>query len=132
MRRMFSLRQLEEISKKVIESGLVENAKPIYSHTVIFNTNDKVRFCSCILNNSETEFTKDSLWEYIFSSENIRLLITGSIYDTNAPAGTVVLSDLRHDASNVYIVGLKAGTTNTITITKEDITAVVDNVFKIN
>ena len=54
MRRMFSLKQLEEISKQVIESGEVSNAKPIWYHGLDIYDGTKRNTIQChILKNDD-------------------------------------------------------------------------------
>ena len=66
MRRMYSLKQLEEIAnarvKSLVEGGTLDNAKPLYYHPLALfcrGTGDETPFALSftILNNSPTPFT---------------------------------------------------------------------------
>ena len=70
MRRMFSLKQLEEIAdtriKALVEGGTLENAKPIYYHPIIIQSDlapEDTGFVIslAIINNDPTPFTFESL-----------------------------------------------------------------------
>lgn len=75
MKRMWSLKQLRDIgsqqAKEVIESGEIDNAKPIYCHPVYasFSRDSSVfiTFTCLIFNNDETPFTKESFYDYVLA-----------------------------------------------------------------
>ena len=93
MRRMYSLKQLEEVSKKVskevIESGEVDNAKPIYCHPVFLNSNrtfDNVvlQVTMLIFNNDPTPFTKSTWIEWVqalFRTYPTAKILTSGFYN---------------------------------------------------
>ena len=60
MKRMWSKNELKEISKQLIESGLIENAKPIYFHPCFVRDNGEntwARITFIILDNNSTAYT---------------------------------------------------------------------------
>ena len=85
MRRMFSLKQLEDISKKVIESGLVDNAKPIYYHPISISSEavdgeNESRIQLLILDNNSTAYTKTTLIAKLQSLMDLGALINVNGY----------------------------------------------------
>ena len=80
MRRMYSIPQLEEIVAKVIKSGQVENAKPLYSHNItIWDGAGSTLQLSCnIINNDDTAFTLTSFLSS-FTLTSGRKLCNGTI-----------------------------------------------------
>ena len=93
MRRMFSLKQLEEISKKVIESGLVDNAKPIYYHPIYITDNTSEvnkRLSFVIIDNQDTPYTFDT-----FKAKIKALMDEGAFIQVN---GYFMASSVCYDA----------------------------------
>lgn len=95
MRKMFSENQIKkmagDVAVSVIESGEVENAKPIYCHPVTWG--DKVtgtfafQVTMLIFNNDPTPFTYTSFVEWVkkLSKDNnipARIMATGYYKDT--------------------------------------------------
>lgn len=85
---MWSRGQVKNLSKEVIESGLVDNAKPIYFHPVLLHFSGSAKFIPdqdgdayltlTILNNSSEELTKTEFLNFIDSLENLTFAyITG-------------------------------------------------------
>jgi len=101
MRRMFSLKQLQEIAdnrvKTLVEGGTLENAKPIYFHPIrmqitatfggqVFRANSSL----VVLNNSATPFTYATLSKWVYDN-NINLIADGPVIlgSDNSFAGTL-------------------------------------------
>ena len=65
MRRMWSKNQLENQSKRaaaeVIESGLVENAKPIYCHPVYITLTGYCDIMFLLFDNNATAYTRETI-----------------------------------------------------------------------
>ena len=103
MRRMFSIPQLKEMANEVIESGQVDNAKPIYYHPIYLRGTiggvERTRIQFCILNNSPTAFTSASIITKIQA-----LLDDGAIINVNG-----YYIDSNSVYSPVYIIN-KSGT----------------------
>ena len=118
---LFNSKDICEVASKddvedIIESGLVENAKPIYCHpiTINYETSPKyIRITCLIFNNDPTPFTINSFKKWIDdvaeATENTaRLMISGGVtYDTTS----VIVSYLYKSASNNYIIGGLSRTT---------------------
>ena len=114
MRRMFSLKQLQEIADarvtSLVEGGQLDNAKPIYCHPItITHTEDAVQEATLtclIFNNSPTPFTKntfadwiDALYEQVGAT--IRILISGG-YVSNSKLS--IGAYMGKSASNPYFI----------------------------
>ena len=143
MRRMFSLNQLQEISKQVIKSGLVENAKPIYCHPITLtnslSTSLTGRFNALVFNNDDTPLTKESLITLLKSSASFRLILTGGCNDI-INSKIVIASHAYFNGSMIFVMGIDiAGNIVGVSenINFEDFindtnTGLADNVNKIN
>ena len=88
-----------------IAGGTLENAKPIYFHPVVVYKSGEYNLILCVINNSETEFTRSTLISYIKSIPNARFIVNGSfINDTE-----YVVSCYTRTYNNViYLIGLGA------------------------
>ena len=109
MRRMFSENQLENKIESVIESGEVENAKPIYCHLITLYSdveNWKIIASLLVFDNSATEYTKESLVSFLKTSLG-RFLISGS-YFIKSGDHNVICSYVRSnvDGSKLYLMGI--------------------------
>lgn len=90
MKRMWSKGQVKNLSKEVIESGQVDNAKPIYCHPISIDyegedVSNPVHLALLIFDNSNDEYnTYDKFIAKINSifdiNENAVFPITGAIY----------------------------------------------------
>ncbi|MBO7694164.1 MAG: hypothetical protein J6T10_16215 [Methanobrevibacter sp.] len=139
MRRMFSLKQLQEIAdsevKKLVESGTLENAKPLYYHPVIMvkQTGDLTLSISLIIiNNDKTAFTSwDTLKNWVESN---------GIANLNA-CGEINTGDYKINLSHIYYNGttyrgfgidILTGVYTGIDITNAVLDTFVDSVNKVN
>lgn len=85
MRRMYSEKQIASQIKSVIESGQVDNAKPIYCHPItmgyIVDSGNNFAVTMLIFNNEATAFTwatfKTWLNNLITKIETVRILTSG-------------------------------------------------------
>ena len=121
MRRMWSKNQLENKIKQgaeeVIESGLVENAKPIYFHPIYIAITDAVnsryfRISGAILNNDATPFTLTSFKEWIdkldVDTEGAgQFNCSGAVTESGV---TLIISHLKKLNNVYYITGINAST----------------------
>lgn len=71
MRRMYSEKQIDSQIKSVIESGQVDNAKPIYWHSVsikrVSGGSLYYYFDIIMINNDPTPFTKDTFLAWLLA-----------------------------------------------------------------
>lgn len=108
---------------EVIESGLVDNAKPIYCHPITLtnsnSTNYQGRFNALIFNNSSTAFTKQSLTDLLTSATAFRLVLTGGCKDI-ANSKVVIASHAYYDGTHVYVMGID---------TSGNVVGVADNIY---
>ena len=90
--------------KNIIESGEVDNAKPIYCHPIVlYNAGDQVWMISCLIFNQKAEaFTKETLITYLKTFTG-RLVVTGS-YDS-ASTGFVVVSSVNNRNDGIWLLG---------------------------
>ena len=143
MRRMYSQKEIEQLAlakaQELIESGEVENAKPIYYHPVILDrpSPNFVRVSFWILNNNPTAFTKSTFAEFIstLSDSAIRLNCTGSVLNDGS---VLIVSDVRTiDSTHHNLVGLYASTgaydaVSIESILEDNATLIADSPNKIN
>ena len=123
MRRMYSLKQLQEIANaqavQVIESGLVDNAKPIYWHNVRIARFDLgVRaydITLIILNNNSNLLTKNDVLAllrtpgFIGVAHSGRMDTSGVFVDFDTTPLTIEVRYVKYkDGSNVYFDYLKS------------------------
>ena len=98
MRRMFSLKQLQEIAdarvEALVEGGQLDNAKPIYCHPISIIRNNingnSFRITALIFNNDDTPFTLATFKEWFdnlveTTESRARLLCTGGVSLSNFP-----------------------------------------------
>lgn len=110
MKRMWSKNELKAISdarvKSLVEGGTLDNAKPIYKHTISVNVTNldglTARMCAYIFNNDKTEFTKESLVAYINDVEN-RILMNGAIFTSTY---YLAVAFVFKSASDIFISGI--------------------------
>ena len=61
MRRMYSENQLKDVIKEEVESGQIENAKPLYIHPIVIvdspSSTRSINLAVFVFNNDSTEFT---------------------------------------------------------------------------
>ena len=105
MKRMWSKGQVKNLSKEVIESGLVENAKPIYCHPLDINFTSGSRVGCLIFNNDPTPFTSSTFADYIEElyakiGSIIRIITTGVLVISNTIYPATILA--RRDSSPLY------------------------------
>lgn len=133
MRRMYSQNQLENQIKSVIESGTVDNAKPIYWHGIDMYKAGETSLQGHILNNLATPI--DSVAKFKTWIE----AIPGDVSFT--VNGTIKIGDVSYSAfllrkyseSNTYSIYYKTATGYTsASFNWEAIQALSDNVNKIN
>ena len=138
MRRMFSLNQLKEISKEVIESGAVSNAKPIYCHPIEIYKSNVCNITCLIFNNTNDKInTYDKLKQAIHNFGGTvynRLHASGGFYTGEK---TLIVSELVEfitQDNKFKLVGLY--TDGDVEDSGLDITSetfnIVDDVNKIN
>ena len=113
MRRMFSKNQITQIADQevtsLVEGGTLENAKPIYQHTITILGNGSnpsggtTRLALHIFDNSETAYTKTTILAKLKEIENC--LATGLFDDINGSVKVIVsyLTKLTND--KIYALG---------------------------
>lgn len=84
MRRMFSLKQLQEIAdarvKSLVEGGTLNNAKPIYKHTITI-TGSALSFSMELFLNDNTQITAVSNLINIIKNKALsRIQLNGCYY----------------------------------------------------
>ena len=136
MRRMYSENQLEEVSKKVIESGQVDNAKPLYYHPINCWGTD-IGSCSfLIINNDESAYdTKAKIKNAIKNFARVSP-ITGAI----KASGNVLIvayayaQGNKHNCMGVFQNGTVESGENSIALEDfiDSCTSVSDGINKIN
>ena len=99
MRRMYSLKQLQEIAdertKSLVEGGTLENAKPIYFHPIYIQDDaTTARYTFIILDNQKTAYTFST-----FKAKAKELMDNGALLQVN---GYFILEETIHQ---VYILG---------------------------
>lgn len=127
MRRMYSKKQIEEIAasktKELVESGELDNAKPIYWHSVsikrLAGSDPEVLyyyFDFIIINNDPTPFTMDSFKEFINSHPDM-VLKTVQGYVNQYPSNLVssVKKGSADNTIDVTTIKLDTGSTQTAT-----------------
>lgn len=135
MRRMFSLKQLEEIAnarvKALVEGGTLENAKPIYCHPVnLVKTSGDNRFILTMLifNNDGTAFTLATWKTWL---DNLATSLGGSVtimcsgYYKNSD-NEITSASYIYKSSNSY--GLNGGKYNELAF--QDIYGSWENMFE--
>ena len=92
MRRMFSLKQLQEIAdarvEALVEGGTISNAKPIYCHPISLTRsgdNGHMRLTMLIFNNTATAFTLTTFKEWLETLQSqidsVRIMVSGGVQD---------------------------------------------------
>ena len=144
MRRMFSLKQLQEIAdsevKSLVEGGTLENAKPVYCHPVELYKTATGTLCCLIFNNSSEQI---DTWEKLKTAihnfggtQYNRLVCTGSLKDGdgNLIIGSEIIEDVSSQSFALY--GMQADGTSRLetplVITGYNWTSLTDGVNKIN
>lgn len=141
MRRMYSEKQVQEIIKKVIESGQVNNAKPIYCHPIYFKItlSNRTYSISCLIFNNEENAFADykAFFNYIsnlINNHNAIIMCSGGIGITSDRI--IIATNIRKSVANtIAIHGISSlnYTEDYFTITEnETVDAFVDGVNKIN
>ncbi len=138
---MFSENQLKNAAKEVIESGAVDNAKPIYCHPIYCSYNRRddskiICFTCLIFNNDKNAFTKSSFYQWC--KDLFAEYPTASILASGF-AGVAPISRILNGTSfeELRVQTSKTDTTSEeYSIYKTDIenesTAFIDGVNKIN
>ena len=131
MRRMFSLKQLQEIAdarvEALVEGGTLDNAKPLYFHPItIYNnqTDNQYSLTMIIINNDSNAFTRTSLKSYI-KEKTGRFLLNGC-YKTD----TYYLSPSAISIANnvLYVIGVdNTGTMHSTSNAQINFETLVDN-----
>ena len=142
MRRMFSLKQLQEIAdariNALVEGGTLDNAKPIYCHPLELAKSGTLVGTALVMNNTSTPIdTWDKLKDSIISFGNVggyaRLHIAGGYW---VDSELYILAEIayNYNEEKFYIVAMKAitGGVSNLNITSLTGITVVDSVNKIN
>ena len=141
MRRMYSENQLDSQIKEVIESGQVDNAKPIYIHPVQIDlsTTYAGKITMLIFNNDSTPFTKTTFLDYFDNlytqvGSTIRIMISGAFTKSSLIS---IASYLVKSSTTYILVGWALnGGENNITFTRNEFESNIeifnDGVNKIN
>ena len=146
MRRMFSLKQLQEIAdnrvEALVEGGTLVNAKPIYCHPIYIERDtagSELRITMLIFNNSATAFTKETFKTFLddlyTANSNARLMASGAVH---ASGDVIVVSFIRKYGDIYYITGVRVsdGVASSINSTNYDTlmtnVTLYDGVNKIN
>ena len=120
MKRMWSKNELLRLSdaeiKKLIESGEIDNAKPIYLHSITLIGAAALpnigRLTCFILNNDDTPFTSETFLDYVdnlyqSAGENVRIMTSGGVV---VPSGgdykTLIASCFGRNVENYFITGV--------------------------
>lgn len=119
--------QVEEVATDLIESGEVDNAKPIYRHQLVLlkgqmGDENYTRLTCEVFNNSSSNITVNDLWNFVKSKENNRLL-TGGVASN-------IQSLYLYNISVLSIQIVKA-TGNPLAFTKEEWNAYFESVSEI-
>lgn len=139
MKRMWSKNELKAITKALIESGLIENAKPIYKHTITI-TGSALSFSMELFLNNKTQITTVSnLVNLIKDKALIRIQLNGCYYTSDfyfSPSFLLTREEV------IYLIGIDSvgdihdTTTNQIVfdtlMTSLNITTCYDSVEKLN
>ena len=141
MRRMYSEKQIEELIKQVVSSGLIENAKPLYFHPVVITdtANDDV-ISFTILNNDSTPFTTLAQFiNYVMAwGDGAQLICNGGNLRTLNSGSSFTPSCVEVKENELYFVGMDNGgvyhssTQYGIKLNTTNFTAISDKVNKIN
>ena len=109
MRRMYSEQQLEEVTKKVIESGTTENAKPIYWHgiEVAKTTGEDIQINMVLLLNDNTPInTVDKLIDKIVTFGDGAFINIDGFYNlNNEKMSNATILYYSAGANIIYIIG---------------------------
>ena len=142
MKRMWSKGQVKNLSKEVIESGLVENAKPIYCHPISIDddvSENKVHMALLIFDNSNEEYnTLDKFTAKLTSIFNVNskavFPTTGAIYYNSGSALHIVQKIVYSEGVGISILTSRPnGTQGNFTMSTYLVSATfVDGVNKIN
>lgn len=131
---------ISEIVTDMVESGELENAKPIYCHPiqVKYTSGSRVYFFSCLIfNNDETAFTYETFYDYVLNlilTYNAVIMSSGSVWGgTKLTIATCIKNNY---ADGIGLFGLEPdGTENYYTVSKSDLSGAsifTDGVNKIN
>ena len=148
MRRMFSLKQLQEIAdsevKSLVEGGTLENAKPIYCHPCTILTDitsgeyaGRKYYLTCLIfNNNSTAFTLATFKDYVnelCENYDARIMTSGGLYDPISEKTTIATAMI-WNGEQVVIQGMESNNINSFglaTLTNGN-TTFTDGVNKIN
>ena len=135
MRRMYSENQLQEITKEVIESGQVDNAKPIYCHPCVMSA-DGIRIAFFIFNNIATPYaTFGQTMTYLRTILNedlttVRVITTGGFID-NTKLAVAAQINLTADSCVIYGIS-ESNASASKDLSSLFSTSIFDGVNKIN
>ena len=124
-----------EVVEEMIESGELDNAKPIYCHPITLLDNDqKVRITCLIFNNSSTAFTIDTFLDWIDAlytqvGAQIRIMASGAY---TASSNFLIASYLgKVNATTYYLLGVRAsdGTSSQLNLTKDEFKDYIKNLY---
>ena len=143
MRRMFSLKQLQEIAdnrvKALVEGGTLENAKPLYFHPIRFSISGssggqsvKVVYGSImIINNDSTALdTSPKLREYL-RDNTIDILCNVDFYDADGLYQGQILQ-VSGSTNFVCLYTKDGATTTSLYLADTEFVVSADGVNKIN
>ena len=151
MRRMFSLKQLQELAdsrvEALVEGGTLDNAKPIYCHpiTIADNTvgaSQSGKLGCLIFNNDPTPFTPATFIDFLDALYTqiggvVRIITTGGFTDNSNNVAVAAYMG-KVGANSYYLSGIKTTGDGEVymTFSKEDLTSYIkyfyDGVNKIN
>lgn len=135
MKRMWSKSELLRMDdaqiRALIESGEIENAKPIYCHPIVIENQRSDRYtmalCMLLFDNNSDSYTPDNydpttLIAHLKAfSTGARILLTGSVYD-KVNQVNVVANQLYFDGAHLYICGIdNSGTYHTSSVAPLDL-----------
>ena len=140
MKRMWSKNEVKNLSKEVIESGQVENAKPIYYHPIVveFNNGERNvgRLTLLLFNNVSTAYTSiTDVFDNIRSwgLTNARIMCSGGCYDV-AHSEVVIASviDITVGDAVLYGITIAGAKSSGFSLNPEDVNFFADAVNKVN
>lgn len=105
MRRMYSQNQLETQIKSVIESGQVDNAKPLYFHPIAIGLTGSYYLTMIIINNDATAFTRQTLTA-LLKADSGRYLVNGNYFVSGDDGYYLSPAYAQHNQGNLYLVGI--------------------------
>ena len=138
MRRMYSENQLDTQIKEVIESGEIDNAKPIYFHPIVMITAGIFRLAITILDNNPTAYTWDTLKvkmkEIADGMQSNGQFNSNGFFKTSSIVCVADVIDYKYGTDKIIVYGANTsdGSNQNLELTNLTPTEFYDKVNKIN